>query len=559
MPTLLLRFPARRYHATPWGHHVNEGLIEWPPSPWRLLRALIAVGYNSGVWDGNGPDALSRSLLEKLAGALPSYYLPPAVGAHSRHYMPTAVLDKGREKTTLVFDTWARVSDGNELAVIWDAALDKAEAARFADLAAKLGYLGRSESWVEARLAPSDMSSPQSNCVVDDSRAFDSRGFEQVALLASLNPQAYADWRGQAVSGALADMPAVMPGKKLTKQEKQVLAAVAGKEAQYPPDLLAALQTDTAWQRRHGWNQPPGSCRVLYWRRSDALESGAPRPRSRIIRTPPVQAMLLSLTSASGNNGLLPHVRHTIHEADKLHKALISRHEGHSEVLSGCDSSGVPLKGSHAHAHVLPLDLDADEHLDHVLIYAPSGLDSKAQSAVRAVRETWVKGGVNALRVALVGSGSLDDFRKAPGAQGARLRAILSSFAGTGAREWISLTPFVPPRFLKKTGRNSLFGQVAAELVSRGIESSFELEIADPHSHELARRQRHYLRSRSKGPHPPQDVGFTLAIRFSKPISGPLSLGYGSHFGLGLFNVREESIDNHAQFAAIGDGIPDSE
>lgn len=27
------RFPARRYHATPWGNHVNEGLIEWPPSP----------------------------------------------------------------------------------------------------------------------------------------------------------------------------------------------------------------------------------------------------------------------------------------------------------------------------------------------------------------------------------------------------------------------------------------------------------------------------------------------------------------------------------------------
>ena len=28
MPTLRLQFPGGRYHATPWGHHVNEGLVE---------------------------------------------------------------------------------------------------------------------------------------------------------------------------------------------------------------------------------------------------------------------------------------------------------------------------------------------------------------------------------------------------------------------------------------------------------------------------------------------------------------------------------------------------
>lgn len=38
-----IRFPLGRYHATPWDRHVNEGAIEWPPSPWRLARALYAV------------------------------------------------------------------------------------------------------------------------------------------------------------------------------------------------------------------------------------------------------------------------------------------------------------------------------------------------------------------------------------------------------------------------------------------------------------------------------------------------------------------------------------
>ena len=67
MPTLSIRFPAGRYHATPWGHHVNEGLIEWPPSPWRLLRALLSVGYTSGLWDGNGPAAEAKTLIGRAS------------------------------------------------------------------------------------------------------------------------------------------------------------------------------------------------------------------------------------------------------------------------------------------------------------------------------------------------------------------------------------------------------------------------------------------------------------------------------------------------------------
>jgi CRISPR-associated protein Csb2 len=31
MPVIDLYFPASRLHATPWGRHVNEGAVEWPP------------------------------------------------------------------------------------------------------------------------------------------------------------------------------------------------------------------------------------------------------------------------------------------------------------------------------------------------------------------------------------------------------------------------------------------------------------------------------------------------------------------------------------------------
>ncbi|HFQ89125.1 MAG TPA: type I-U CRISPR-associated protein Cas5/Cas6, partial [Desulfobulbus sp.] len=39
------RFIAGRYHATPWGRHVNEAAVEWPPSPWRIVRALAATWH----------------------------------------------------------------------------------------------------------------------------------------------------------------------------------------------------------------------------------------------------------------------------------------------------------------------------------------------------------------------------------------------------------------------------------------------------------------------------------------------------------------------------------
>ncbi len=61
MIVLELRFPAGRFHATPWGRHVNEGAVEWPPSPWRLMRALIRDVVSQGQRrHTRGDDAQAR-------------------------------------------------------------------------------------------------------------------------------------------------------------------------------------------------------------------------------------------------------------------------------------------------------------------------------------------------------------------------------------------------------------------------------------------------------------------------------------------------------------------
>src|SRR5262245_41855325 len=102
MPVIELTFPVGRFHATPWGRHVNEGAVEWPPSPWRILRALIAT------WHLKATDAVEeqtmRSLILALAQRAPRYRVPAAALAHTRHYMP---YNEGKnEKTTKVFDTF---------------------------------------------------------------------------------------------------------------------------------------------------------------------------------------------------------------------------------------------------------------------------------------------------------------------------------------------------------------------------------------------------------------------------------------------------------------------
>lgn len=540
MPTLLLKFPGGRYHATPWGHHVNEGLIEWPPSPWRLLRALLATGYATLHWGGDLSDPLgctppdqARSLLLKLAATLPRYHIPPGAGAHTRHYMPLGVLDKGREKTTLVFDTWAQVGEG-ELAVTWEVALDPAETELLARLAERLGYLGRSESWASARLAsPAEPLPEGSDCLPCDATPAPGPGWEQVALMAPEHPDHFDTWRQAAVSAALEPFP--LPDKK---PPKKLLEQRAKAEAPYPADLIACLQTDTTWLRAHGWSQPPGSRKVLYWRRRDTLEAGAPKPRPRPRRPAAVEAMLLAVTTQSGNDHALPDVTRTLPQAELLHRALVgvaTRGGGHSPVLSGCDAQHNPLKGTHDHAHVLPLDLDGDGHLEHLLIWAPMGLDADAQAAVRAVRQTFTKGGVGPLKLALTAAGDWDDLLQLEGVYGDGLRAVVQP--APGVTDWVSRTPFVAPRHIKPRGSHSLHGQVAAELASRALPELVALEVVDLREEPGLLRHRHFVRRRN-GPPPPTDFGYTLRLRLAGPARGPLALGYASHFGLGLFERR---------------------
>ncbi len=141
--TIAISFPWGRYHGNPWGRNVNEGMVDWPPSPWRLLRALYAT------WQHRAPqlDAeLVHCLLGKLS-ALPTYVVPPYTVAHTRHYMPDH-----RGGTDKVLDTFAAFAPADPLLVHWPVDLNADEREALATLCGLLSYLGRAESICEARL-----------------------------------------------------------------------------------------------------------------------------------------------------------------------------------------------------------------------------------------------------------------------------------------------------------------------------------------------------------------------------------------------------------------------
>ena len=137
--SVALNFPGGRFHATPWGHHVNEALPEWPPSPWRFLRALVSV------WKRKLPPKLYDSavipVLTELAKTWPGFHLPPATLAHTRHYMPT------HDKRTKVFDAFVSLGHDAEVVFHWANANLSDRQQTLALLLSQFGYFGRAESW----------------------------------------------------------------------------------------------------------------------------------------------------------------------------------------------------------------------------------------------------------------------------------------------------------------------------------------------------------------------------------------------------------------------------
>lgn len=511
MLSIALRFPAGRYHATPWGRHVNEAAVAWPPEPQRLFRALIATWHRK-LDAERFPRQLLSSLLCRLAEAPPNIRLPEeAIHAHSRHYMPS----KGG-KTTLVFDVFARVAPDDPIVFGWPGMTLRGEELDLLDtLLSAIGYFGRAESWVSARREDWLGSF---NCLPicgaggePDTAAAREMPGEVVRVLMPLPPPRYAESRAQRLARG---------GSTSAKLCRSL-----------PEDWLDALSLDTADLQAAGWSAPPVACMVAY-RCAAPLQTvartGQSRPFTRRELRRPTTARFILYGKP------LPRAEQALRVGEAMRRAVM----GHAKRLLGDERIPPELSGHdlaagslHAHAFWLP-EPNAHGEIDHVLVHAPGGFSQEATYVLAdlcLVRQ----GDGEPMRAILEGIGPLDAFES------------LSGFARESS-VWRSVTPYLHPWHLKPRDLrgpapllDSLLAQLRREWQARGenlpaLAAANELQALEAGGRRLL--PLHFQRFRRKrGLIQPDTAGRFLEVRFALPVRGPVALGFACHFGLGLF------------------------
>jgi CRISPR-associated protein Csb2 len=470
-------------------------------------------------------------------------------------------------KTTLVFDAFARFDSDEQLIVGWPGISLSAEQRAYLDhLAARLGYLGRAESWVDAEVfewgGDDANAKPRNHNDESKGRASDPE-FRLVSLYAPLSPEAYRERRERLIRDERERRRAGWTKKwqptdrALEKDMKDFLDTL-------PERLALALAIDTSDLHDAGWSDPPACRKVLYAAPELASVWRGPRRRRTSTRPNPTVARFVLAGRPR------PRIEDAVKIGELMRLAALAQFGWEKDeasgrwrpkappVISGRDAQNRPLKDAeHRHAFWLPEDADVDGEIDHVVLYAREGFDREVRNKLDRITRLWVErpdkddenGGVDLRprkewRLALEGFGTPENFGDAS-------RLLRKSIA------WESVTPFLASGHLKAGGYAA---EVRRLLKHRGLpdptsialfrpQSSGPLDADDdPHGKDVGivirgrlRRAIHFHRFRSRGgERQPDTIGTFLRLQFAEPVEGPLALGYACHFGLGLFAAGED-------------------
>jgi len=481
MLAIELKFPAMRYHANPWGRNVNEGEVEWPPSPYRLLRALI------DVWKRRRPDWSEDRFLPvmHLLSGSPSFHLPRATTGHIRTFQSSNQEDPSAKQK--IFDAFVATENSARVLVGLAHEAPGSAAEDLDDLLSELNFLGRSESWVKARL--SDIADDTEwNCLPVGNGS--DPGYDTQVQVACLMLR--ADYAGLKLPE-----PCTWPG-------------------------AACLTTHDLLQK--GWSRAPAIQWHTYGIKAGMINHIQPKQRQTGYQ-PSVRCVKYALSSP-----VLPHVKETVNFADKIRRHVMGIHRNVkggdpgliSTRFSGKDRDGTPLH-DHGHAFYLPIDEDHDSRIDHLVIRVKEPFDGSELLALDRLSSVWQ-------------SGSKPD-----------IRLVLTEMAETAetvqSDAWVSATPFVTARHYR-AGRGSyeqwLSGEIFQECKFHSLPIPMSVDWI-PWTLTGSRPLRWMQFMRGKKDERPFR-GHGCILRFEKPVSGPFALGARCHYGLGLFMPMPEAL-----------------
>lgn len=468
--TLAIHFPLGRYHATAWDHSVNEGAVEWPPSPWRLLRALVSVWYER--WP-DLPAADFDALLTAL-GDPPAYRTPQVRAGHTRHYLPdTNHSRRETGNTDLTLDAYLSLPRNQDrhqdLEIQWPADLTADQRTTLAKLAELLPYLGRADAVCQARLL-------------------------------DINPSVDTAWWRPAESWPSGGDPAVRlltPVQPVRRPALEVTTTQVRRARR-------TLPADTRWVPYLAPDPPPAS----------PQQPADPRT---------VEALRFSVTGRARLRA-----EQAVLLADALHQVVAKRlpdDAPDAELVLGRRGAAT----DHQHVHWTPVP-DPSGTVTTLVVWMPAQLTTVEVAAVldatteplsgRRFRENGIRG-FPEIRLLLQAAGPVATV--APELCGpARRWRSLSPYLP------------VRHRGRRETLDGFISADVTRELAYRALPAPARVVRTDPGdapTDAWARRYRRYRLDENMGK---ARSGMGIRLEFGEPVDGPLMLGQLSHFGFGV-------------------------
>ncbi len=510
---LVLRqsFPLGRFHATPWRvNPFDDPFGEWPPSPWRLVRAVVARWYQWRREEGAGANPSEQdfteleALIRELCASDYDFYLP----AHARQggplrqyhpaefgWNPAAKKSAGMKTygTSLAQDNYWCVPPTAEGDVWWFVEGESwtPQLAEVLDRCLeRITYFGRAETLT--RIHRVEDSGPAPNCKLAEG----SRSSSAVPVLV---PQETAERK---------DIERVTQEAEAARDIPQGARRLYAERLPRPParetPIRRPIRSDCHLiQLALGWAVAPEPRAVV--RLTARFRSAVLKEQRRII---------------SGDSEKAP-----------SWKALSKERRDKISDMTGKDADGNPLKGNRRHTEFFVWWTCGQP--TRLLVWRGQEdarpFDAGEQTAIlrAATRDlSWAAAGpdADAWKIKLV---PLDAAVPAP-----------PDFDEAPAASWESLTPYVPPRHHLRGGKprhaESIENQVRREFGLRGVPGAGQVSVEEFKQPtwvavHVPRRQaaaRPFLGDRR---------GYWLRLRFEQPVLGPLRLGHSSSFGLGLF------------------------
>ena len=293
------------------------------------------------------------------------------------------------------------------------------------------------------------------------------------------------------------------------------------------------MAVDTSALQATGWSAPPCARTVSYRRPLQALKTTGSQTAVRPADGQTKTAMTTARFALYGKP--LPRIEDAIRIGEALRRAANIKA---NYVLPGkllppeLSGHDLPEANRHGHAFWLPEDADDDGAIDHLLVHVPDYLTQDAVRLLTSLRALKRDEG-EPLRLMLEGLGPASAFQ------------TISRYTER-ACTWRSVTPYLYPWHLKKPDLRdpdaawaAIKQQLRKEWSMRGvelpeIEHIEELPETSAGGRKLRALRFHRFRSK-RGLKQPDTHGRLLEIRFASAVQGPVALGFGCHFGLGMF------------------------